>query len=99
MLEDIKGAEEAALNSKKEATVTMRNILRSADSEANAKAQKLIDLARSNAKVVVANAEAKAKGQAKSLVEERLRQDRAAAVSAREHLPAAVAYIVEKVVV
>ena len=99
MLDDIKAAEAAAAQAKKEAALTSRNLLRDAEEAANREAAAMITAARADAKEAVAKAEADARVKAKELVEERARADRAVAVTAEEKLSAAVAYIVERVVV
>ena len=99
MLDDIKAAEAAAAQAKKEAALTSRNLLRDAEEAANREAAAMITAARADAKEAVARAEADAKVKAKELVEERARADRAVAVTAEEKLSDAVAYIVERVVV
>ena len=99
MLDDIKAAEAAAAQAKKEAALTSRNLLRDAEEAANREAAAMITEARAAAKETVAKAEADAKVKAKELVEERARADRAVAVTAEEKLSDAVAYIVERVVV
>ena len=99
MLDDIKAAEAAAAQAKKEAALTSRNLLRDAEEAANREAAAMITEARADAKEAVAKAEADAKVKAKELVEERARADRAVAVTAEEKLSDAVAYIVERVVV
>ena len=99
MLDDIKAAEAAAAQAKKEAALTSRNLLRDAEEAANREAAAMITAARADAKETVAKAEADAKVKAKELVEERARADRAVAVTAEEKLSDAVAYIVERVVV
>ncbi|MBR4909269.1 MAG: hypothetical protein IKZ43_09700 [Acidaminococcaceae bacterium] len=99
MLDDIKAAEAAAAQAKKEAALTSRNLLRDAEEAANREAAAMITAARADAKEAVAKAEADAKVKAKELVEERARADRAVAVTAEEKLSDAVAYIVERVVV
>ena len=99
MLDDIKAAEAAAAQAKKEAALTSRNLLRDAEEAANREAAAMITAARAEAKEAVAKAEADAKVKAKELVEERARADRAVAVTAEEKLSDAVAYIVERVVV
>ena len=99
MLDDIKAAEAAAAQAKKEAALTSRNLLRDAEEAANREAAAMITAARADAKEAVARAESDAKVKAKELVEERARADRAVAVAAEEKLSDAVAYIVERVVV
>ena len=99
MLDDIKAAEAAAAQAKKEAALTSLNLLRDAEEAANREAAAMITAARADAKEAVAKAEADAKVKAKELVEERARADRAVAVTAEEKLSDAVAYIVERVVV
>ena len=99
MLDDIKAAEAAAAQAKKEAALTSRNLLRDAEEAANREGAAMITAARTAAKETVAKAEADAKVKAKELVEERARADRAVAVAAEEKLSDAVAYIVERVVV
>ena len=99
MLDDIKAAEAAAAQAKKEAALTSRNLLRDAEEAANREAAAMITAARAEAKEAHAKAEADAKVKAKELVEERARADRAVAVTAEEKLSDAVAYIVERVVV
>ena len=99
MLDEIKAAEAAAAQAKKEAALTSRNLLRDAEEAANREAAAMITAARADAKEAVAKAEADAKVKAKELVEERARADRAVAVTAEEKLSDAVAYIVERVVV
>ena len=99
MLDDIKAAEAAAAQAKKEAALTSRNLLRDAEEAANREAAAMITAARADAKEAVAKAEADAKVKAKELVEERARADRAVAVTAEEKLSDAVVYIVERVVV
>jgi colicin import membrane protein len=99
MLDDIKAAEAAAAQAKKEAALTSRNLLRDAEEAANREAAAMITEARAAAKETVAKAEADARVKAKELVEERARADRAVAVTAEEKLSDAVAYIVERVVV
>ena len=99
MLDDIKAAEAAAAQAKKEAALTSRNLLRDAEEAANREGAAMITAARAAAKETVAKAEADAKIKAKELVEERARADRAVAVAAEEKLSDAVAYIVERVVV
>ena len=99
MLDDIKAAEAAAAQAKKEAALTSRNLLRDAEEAANREGAAMITAARADAKEAVAKAEADAKVKAKELVEERARADRAVAVTAEEKLSDAVAYIVERVVV
>ena len=99
MLDDIKAAEAAAAQAKKEAALTSRNLLRDAEEAANREAAAMITAARAEAKEAVAKAEADAKVKAKELVEERARADRAVAVAAEEKLSDAVADIVERVVV
>ena len=99
MLDDIKAAEAAAAQAKKEAALTSRNLLRDAEEAANREAAAMITAARAEAKEAVAKAEADAKVKAKELVDERARADRAVAVTAEEKLSDAVAYIVERVVV
>ena len=99
MLDDIKAAEAAASQAKKEAALTSRNLLRDAEEAANREAAAMITEARAAAKETVAKAEADARVKAKELVEERARADRAVAVTAEEKLSDAVAYIVERVVV
>ena len=99
MLDDIKAAEAAAAQAKKEAALTSRNLLRDAEEAANREAAAMITEARAVAKETVAKAEADARVKAKELVEERARADRAVAVTAEEKLSDAVAYIVERVVV
>ena len=99
MLDEIKAAEAAAAQAKKEAALTSRNLLRDAEEAANREAAAMITAARAAAKETVAKAEADAKVKAKELVEERARADRAVAVTAEEKLSDAVAYIVERVVV
>ena len=99
MLDDIKAAEAAAAQAKKEAALTSRNLLRDAEEAANREGAAMITAARAAAKETVAKAEADAKVKAKELVEERARADRAVAVAAEEKLSDAVAYIVERVVV
>lgn len=99
MLDDIKAAEAAAAQAKKEAALTSRNLLRDAEEAANREAAAMITDARAAAKEAVAKAEAHAKVKAKDLVAERARADSAVAAAAEEKLPEAVAYIVERVVV
>jgi colicin import membrane protein len=99
MLDEIKAAEAAAVQAKKDAALTSRNLLRDAEEAADREAAAMITAARAAAKETVAKAEADAKIKAKELVEERARADRAVAVAAEEKLPEAVAYIVERVVV
>ena len=99
MLDDIKAAEAAAAQAKKEAALTSRNLLRDAEEAANREAAAMITAARADAKEAVAKAEADARVKAMELVEERARADRAVAVTAEEKLSDAVAYIVERVVV
>ena len=99
MLDDIKAAEAAAAQAKKEAALTSRNLLRDAEEAANRESAAMITAARADAKEAVAKAEADARVKAKELVEERARADRAVAVTAEEKLSDAVAYIVERVVV
>ena len=99
MLDDIKAAEAAAAEAKKEAALTSRNLLRDAEEAANREAAAMITAARATAKETVAKAEAHAKVKARDLVAERARADRAVAAAAEEKLPDAVAYIVERVVV
>jgi len=99
MLDDIKAAEAAAAQAKKEAALTSRNLLRDAEEAANREGAAMITAARAAAKETVAKAEADAKIKAKELVEERARADRAVAVAAEEKLSDAVTYIVERVVV
>ena len=99
MLDEIKAAEAAAVQAKKDAALTSRNLLRDAEEAADREAAAMITAARAAAKETVAKAEADAKIKAKELVEERARADRAVAVTAEEKLPDAVAYIVERVVV
>lgn len=99
MLEEIKAAEEAAADAKREANLTTRNMLREAEDKATADAEAMITAARDAAKKTIATSEAQAKIKAKALVDERARVDRAQARAAREKLAATVAYIVEKVVV
>lgn len=99
MLDEIKAAEAAAAEAKKEAALTSRNLLRDAEEAAGREADAMIAAARSAAKETVAKAEADAKVKAKELVAERARADRAVAAAAAEKLPDAVAYIVERVVV
>ena len=99
MLDDIKAAEAAALQAKKEAALTSRNLLRDAEDAANREAAAMIAEARAAAKETVAKAEAHARVKAKDLVAERSRADREVATAAEEKLSEAVAYIVERVVV
>ena len=99
MLDEIKAAEAAAVEAKKEAALTSRTLLRDAEEAADREAAAMITAARAAAKEAVAKAEADAKIKAKELVEERARADRAVAAAAEEKLPEAVAYIVERVVV
>ncbi|MBR2182138.1 MAG: hypothetical protein IJ858_01740 [Acidaminococcaceae bacterium] len=99
ILDEIKAAEAAAAQAKKEAALTSRNLLRDAEEAANREAAAMITEARAVAKDTVARAEAHAKVQAKDLIAERARADRALAAAAEEKLPDAVAYIVERVVV
>ena len=99
MLEEIKAAEEAATTSKHEANLTARNMLRETEDEAAKTAEAMLTAARKAAKEKIAAAEAQSKIKARALVDERARSDRAQAQVAREKLAAAVAYIVEKVVV
>jgi len=99
MLDEIKQAEAAAAQAKKEAVLTSRNLLRDAEEAANHESAAMITAARAAAKETVAKAEAHARVQAKELVAERARADRAVAAAAEEKLPDAVAYIVERVVV
>ena len=99
MLDDIKAAEAAAAQAKKEAALTSRNLLRDAEEAANREAAAMITAARATAKETIAKAEAHAKVKAKDLVAERARADRAVAAAAEEKIPDAVAYIVERVVV
>ena len=99
MLDDIKAAEAAADASKKGAVITARNMLREAEDNAKQHADELVVQARRAAKDTVAKAEAAAAVKAKSVIKERTLRDRAGTLKAREKVPAAVAYIVEKVVV
>ena len=99
MLDEIKAAEAAASQAKKEAALTSRNLLRDAEEAANREAAAMIADARAAAKETVAKAEAHAKVKAKDLVAERARADLAVATAAEEKIPEAVAYIVERVVV
>ena len=99
MLDEIKAAEAAAAQAKKDAALTSRNLLRDAEEAANREAAAMITEARNAAKETVAKAEAHARVQAKDLVAERARADRAVAAAAEEKLSDAVAYIVERVVV
>ena len=99
MLDEIKAAEAAAAQAKKEAALTSRNLLRDAEEAANREAVAMITSARAAAKETIAKAEARAKVKAKDLVAERARADRAVAEAAEAKLPDAVAYIVERVVV
>ena len=99
MLDEIKAAEAAAAQAKKEAALTSRNLLRDAEEAANREAAVRIADARAAAKETVAKAEAHAKVKAKDLVAERARADLAVATAAEEKLSEAVAYIVERVVV
>lgn len=99
ILDEIKAAEAAAVQAKKEAALTSRNLLRDAEEAANREADAMITEARAAAKDTVAKAEAHARVKAKELVAERARTDRAEAAAAAEKLPEAVAYILERVVV
>lgn len=99
ILDEIKAAEAAAAQAKKEAALTSRNLLRDAEEAANREADAMIAEARAAAKDTVAKAEAHARVKAKELVAERARTDRAEAAAAAEKLPEAVAYILERVVV
>jgi len=99
MLEEIKAAEAAATEDKKEANLTIRSMLREAEDKAVANAEAMVTAAREAAKKTIAISEANAKIKAKALIDERARIDRAQARAALEKLPEAVAYIVEKVVV
>ena len=99
MLDEIKAAEAAAMQAKKEAALTSRNLLRDAEEAAGREAADMITAARAAARETVAKAEAHARVKAKELVAERARADRVVAAAAEEKLPDAVAYIVERVVV
>lgn len=99
ILDEIKAAEAAAAQAKKDAALNSRNLLRDAEEAANREAAAMITEARAAAKETVAKAEAEAKVKAKELVAERSREDRAVAAAAEEKLPGAIAYIVERVVV
>ena len=99
MLEEIKAAEAAAAQAKKEAALTSRNLLRDAEEAANREAAAMITEARAAAKETIAKSEAHARVKAKEMVAERARADLAVAAAAEEKLSDAVAYIVERVVV
>lgn len=99
ILEEIKAAEQAAMEAKRETNVTARNMMRDAEKKAKEDAEEMLTVARRTAKKTIAAMEAEAKIKAKAIIAERMLADRALALTAREKIPEAVAYIIEKVVV
>lgn len=99
VLEEIKEAEAESAKTKQEAVVEARNILRIAEEKANAKAKEMIEVARKNAKATVKAAEDKARFEAQEVISQKERENRTIAYQAKNKLPEAVQYIVEKVVV
>lgn len=99
MLEDIKAAEAAAVEAKKEATISVRNLLHDSEAKANSEAKTIIGTAREAAKAAISEADAKARQKARALMEKRAGEERNSAEKARQQLPKAVTYIVEKVVI
>ena len=84
MLEDIKAAEKAADELKKEKTAAARTLLRDAQEEARKEADALV---------------AKAHKEADAFVARKAEEDRQKAEAARARLDNAVKYIMEKVVI
>ena len=99
MLEDIKAAEAAAVDARKDATVSARNLLHDSEVKANNQAKTIIGTAREAAKAAISDADAKARQKAQALMEQSAGEERNSAEKARQQLPKAVAYIVEKVVI
>jgi len=99
LMEDIKTAEKAADATRKEAINQAKNLVHDAQEKAQAEAESLIAQARQEAKGTVAKAEVEGKAKAAGLVKERTAEDVKAAEAAKTHVDAAVAYIMEKVVV
>lgn len=99
ILENIKEAEAASIRTKQEAAIEARNILRIAEEKANINAEKMIALARKNAKATVKDAEDKARFEAQAVISHKERENRTVAYQAKNKLQEAVQYIVEKVVV
>ena len=99
ILEEIKAAEQAAAEAKRETKGTARDMMREAEEVAAKEAEEMTTSARLTAKKTVAAAEDEAKIKAKKIIAERSLEDRALSLTTREKLPAAVAYIIEKVVV
>lgn len=97
MLEDIKAAEKAADELKKEKTAAARTLLRDAQEEARKEADALVAKAREAAQKTVSEAEAKAHKEADAFVAQKAEEDRQKAEAAR--LDNAVKYIMEKVVI
>lgn len=99
ILEEIKAAEHAAEESKREAKILAGNLMREADENAAKEAEGMIANAQRTAKKAIAAAEAEAKIKAKAIIAERMLEDRALAEAAHAKLPEAVEYVIEKVVV
>ena len=91
MLEDIKAAEKAADELKKEKTAAARTLLRDAQEEARKEADALVAKAREAAQKTVSEADA--------FVARKAEEDRQKAEAARARLDNAVKYIMEKVVI
>ncbi|MDD4084905.1 MAG: hypothetical protein GX084_00125 [Acholeplasmataceae bacterium] len=99
ILEQIKAVEQQAVQARREAKVAAANIMRETEEQAAREAEAMIAEARQTAKRMVAAAEEEAKIKAKAVIAERNLEDRASALAARGKLPAAVAYVIERVVV
>ncbi len=99
MIEEIKAAEKAADETQQLATVEARNLLRDAEDKAHQEADALVVEARTKAKALVTKAEAEAKLKAQELLNKRSLADEELTKTARERVPQAAKYIVEKVVV
>ena len=98
-MEDIKAAEKAAEQTRKEAINQAKNLVHDAQEKAGTEAKTLIAGARAEAKNTVVKAEEEGKVKAAALVETRTAEDAKQAQAAKAHIDAAVAYIMEKVVV
>lgn len=99
ILEQIKEAEQQAVQAGRAAKVAAASIMRETEEQAAREAEVMIAEARQTAKRTVAAAEDEAKIKAKAVIAERNLEDRASALAARGKLPAAVAYVIERVVV
>lgn len=99
MLDDIKAAEAAAVATKKNAQSQARSLLRDAEDAANAKGAELIYAAREEAKAIVAQAQSDAQRKAAIMIADRSKTDKNASTKAKNHLPDAVKFIVERAMV